>query len=131
MPQIISLGEALIDFVSLQTGVEVKDAPGFLRAAGGAPANLAAALGKLGVDVGFIGKVGDDPFGHFLQETLVSNGVDISQLLFEKSARTALAFVSLRSDGERSFSFYRHPSADMLLNPKEIDENYLGSARIF
>ncbi len=131
MPQIISLGEALIDFVSLQTGVEVKDARGFLRAAGGAPANLAAALGKLGVDVGFIGKVGDDPFGHFLRETLVSNGVDTSQLLFEKSARTALAFVSLRSDGERSFSFYRHPSADMLLNPKEIDENYLGSARIF
>ena len=131
MLQIISLGEALIDFVSLKTGVDVKDAPGFLKAAGGAPANVAAALGRLGVHVGFIGKVGDDPFGHFLKETLANNGVDTSQMLFEKNARTALAFVSLRPDGERSFSFYRHPSADMFLEPKEIDEDYISRARIF
>ncbi|HID95322.1 MAG TPA: hypothetical protein EYP53_04600 [Candidatus Latescibacteria bacterium] len=131
MPEIVTLGEALIDFVSMESGVDVKDSPGFIKAPGGAPANVAAGLGRLGVDVGFIGKVGDDPFGYFLKETLAANGVDTSRMIFEKRARTALAFVSLRSDGERSFSFYRHPSADMLLEPEEIDEGYIASARIF
>lgn len=130
MPEVISLGEALIDFVSTQSGVDVKDAPGFLKAAGGAPANVAVALSRLGVDAGFIGKVGDDPFGHFLAEVMAQHGVDVSPVRFSKQARTALAFVSLRADGERSFSFYRHPSADMLLAPSEIEEAYVASARV-
>ena len=131
MPDVITLGEALIDFVSTESGVDVKDAPGFLKAAGGAPANVAVALSRLGVCAGFIGKLGDDPFGRFLAEVLEQNGVDTSAVRFSKEARTALAFVSLRADGERSFSFYRHPSADMLLAPEEIDEGYIASARIF
>ena len=64
-----------------------------------------------------MGKVGDDPFGHFLAATLQAEGVDVAPLRFEPRARTALAFVSLRADGEREFMFYRHPSADMLLTP--------------
>ncbi len=131
MPQVISLGEALIDFVSLESGVEVKDASGFLKAPGGAPANVAVGLARLGVGVGFVGKVGDDPFGHFLEEILSSNGVDTSRLLFECEVRTALAFVSLTSEGDRSFSFYRNPSADMMLRSDEIDENYIASAEVF
>jgi len=131
MPQVITLGEALIDFVSLESGVDVKDAPGFLKAPGGAPANVAVGLAKLGVEVGFVGKVGDDPFGHFLEETLRESGVDTSRLLFEPGVRTALAFVSLTAEGERSFSFYRNPSADMMLRSDEIDEGYISSARVF
>jgi fructokinase len=88
-------------------------------------------VSRLGVSSGFIGKVGDDPFGHFLAKTLEDSGVDIRGLQFSSEARTALAFVSLRADGERDFMFYRHPSADMLYRPDEVNADYLRSAKIF
>jgi fructokinase len=78
-----------------------------------------------------MGKVGDDPFGHFLAHTLEAEGVDVTPLRFEPRARTALAFVSLRADGEREFLFYRHPSADMLFTPEEVDADAIRRARIF
>lgn len=131
MPDIVCLGEALIDFVSLESGVSLIETPGFEKAAGGAPANVAVGLARLGVSAGFIGKVGDDPFGRFLAQTIAAPGVDVSQLRFESEARTGLAFVSLTAAGERDFVFYRNPSADMLLRPDEIDEGYLAGARLF
>jgi fructokinase len=76
-----------------------------------------------------MGKVGDDPFGQFLARTLADAGVDIGPLCFTDQARTALAFVSLRADGEREFMFYRHPSADMLFTPDEVDEAALRAAK--
>lgn len=130
MPDVITIGEALIDFVSTQTGVTLQAAPAFEKAAGGAPANVAMGLARLGVTSGFIGRVGDDPFGHFLAETLATGGVDVSQLGFERRARTGLAFVSLTADGDRDFVFFRHPSADMLLSPGHINPNYVRDARI-
>jgi len=131
MPDVISLGELLIDFVPTVSGVTLIDAPAFTKAPGGAPANVAAGLAKLGVPAGFMGKVGDDPFGHFLAETLRSIGVDTTALRFSAEARTGLAFVSLRADGEREFMFYRHPSADMLYRPEEVDRDYVRAARVF
>jgi fructokinase len=74
--------------------------------------------------------VGDDDFGHFLAQTLEGHGVDTSALRFSDEARTMLAFVSLRADGERDFMFYRHPSADMLLRPGEIDLDYVSAAKV-
>lgn len=130
-PIAIACGELLIDFVSTQAGVSLGDAPGFVKAAGGAPANVAVGLARLGLPSGFTGKVGDDDFGHGLAEELARNGVDVSHLLFSREARTALAFVSLRADGERDFMFYRHPSADMLYSPEDVDPDYIGAARIF
>ena len=76
-----------------------------------------------------MGKVGEDPFGHFLADTLAGAGVDIAPLRFDHRARTALAFVSLRADGEREFMFYRHPSADMLFTPDEVDQGAIDAAR--
>lgn len=131
MPDVIALGELLIDFVPTVSGVSLVDAPAFQKAAGGAPANVAAGLAKLGVPAGFMGKVGEDAFGHFLADTLKNLGVDISALRFSSEARTALAFVSLRADGEREFMFYRHPSADMLYSPEEVDRGYIRAARVF
>lgn len=131
MPQVISCGEMLIDFVSTLNGVSLIDAPAFEKAPGGAPANVAVGLARLGLSSGFMGKVGDDDFGRFLQLVLDRNGVDTSRLLFSQEARTALAFVSLRPDGERDFVFYRHPSADMLFSPEEVDGQYVASARVF
>jgi fructokinase len=130
MADAICLGELLIDFVPTVTGTTLIDAPAFRKAPGGAPANVAVGLARLRVPSAFMGKVGDDAFGHFLAGTLAEAGVETGPLRFSSEARTALAFVSLRADGEREFMFYRHPSADMLLTPEEIDEAAIRSARL-
>jgi len=133
MPDIVTLGELLIDFVPTVTGVTLIEAPAFKKAAGGATANVAAGLAKFGVPTGFMGKVGEDAFGHFLAQALEQTGVDISALRFTREARTTLAFVSLRADGEREFIFYRHLDKDMLLmySPGEVDVEYIRAAKAF
>ena len=130
MADAICLGELLIDFVPTVTGTGLTDAPAFIKAPGGAPGNVAVGLARLGVSSAFMGKVGDDAFGHFLANTLAETGVDVSPLRFATEARTALAFVSLRADGEREFMFYRHPSADMLFNPREVDVEAIHRAKL-
>lgn len=131
MFDLVACGELLIDFVSTQAGVTLAQAPAFVKAAGGAPANVAVGVARLGYRAGFMGQVGEDDFGHFLAETMAEAGVDVGGLRFSSAARTALAFVSLRADGERNFMFYRHPSADMLWRPEDVDAAYAASARIF
>lgn len=129
MPTVITLGEMLIDLISTKSG-ESGDSPGFYKCPGGAPANVAVGVSRLGVKSGFIGKLGDDEFGYFLKNVLEANKVDTSNLLFTKEAQTAIAFVSLTAEGERDFLFYRKPCADKLLSPQEINEYYISSARI-
>lgn len=131
MPKIITFGELLIDFVPTVTGVSLIEAPAFKKAAGGAPANVAVGLSRLGIPSAFMGKIGDDAFGHFLAQTLVENQVDISGMVFSREARTALAFVSLKADGDRDFMFYRHPSADMLFKPEEVNESLIQESQVF
>ncbi len=131
MLDVIACGELLIDFVATEAGVTLAEAPAFKKAAGGAPANVAVGVARLGYRAGFLGQVGEDDFGHFLADTLAEAGVDVNGLRFSPEARTALAFVSLRADGERSFMFYRHPSADMLWRPEDVDASYAAQARIF
>ncbi len=130
MANAICLGELLIDFVPTVTGTGLTDAPAFIKAPGGAPGNVAVGLARLGVKSAFMGKVGDDAFGHFLADTLAAAGVDVGPLRFSSEARTALAFVSLRADGEREFMFYRHPSADMLFTPREVDMDAISRAKL-
>jgi fructokinase len=125
------MGELLIDFVALESGVMVGDASGFQKAPGGAPANVAVAIQRLGKQSAFIGQVGDDPFGHYLADVLKSDGINISGLRFSTAARTMLAFVALGADGERSFNFYRQPSADMLMTPDDVATDILDAAQIF
>ena len=128
MAQVVCVGDLLIDFVPTVTGTGLVDAPAFQKAPGGAAANVAVGLARLGVASAFIGMVGEDPFGHFLADTLAGAGVDTSPLRFTPAARTALAFVSLRADGEREFMFYRHPSADMLFTPDAVDTAAIDTA---
>ncbi|HVU14622.1 MAG TPA: PfkB family carbohydrate kinase [Phototrophicaceae bacterium] len=128
---IVSFGELLIDFVALETGVSVGEASGFEKKPGGAPANVAVAAAKLGQSSAFLGQVGDDPFGHYLAEVLRAEKVDVRGLRFSDAARTALAFVSLRADGERSFSFYRNPSADMVMRPEDVADDVIDGQDIF
>ena len=142
------MGELLIDFISTKRGHSVGNAPAFVPVAGGAPANVAVGISKLitsgagaklkkpGIDVpsgkvGFIGKVGDDPFGRKLKITLGDYGIDTSAVSLSKKARTMLAFVSLTADGERDFVFFRHPSADMLITTDDVPANYLEDAFVF
>ncbi len=128
---VVSMGELLIDFVALESGVSVGEASGFQKAPGGAPANVAVAVARLGHPSAFLGQVGSDPFGVFLAETLAAEGVETSGLRFSEEARTMLAFVSLAEGGERSFVFYRHPSADMLMRPDDVAFNIIDQGKIF
>jgi len=131
MPAVICMGEALIDMVSLEKGVSLEHAPGFEKAAGGAPANVAAGVAILGTSAGFIGKVGDDFCGRFLRETLYDAGVDLSCFILDPAHRTQLAFVTVLPDGSPDFTFYVERSADMTLAPEELDEAYIAECDIF
>mgnify|MGYP004610082605 CR=1 FL=1 len=122
MKRVISIGEALIDFVPNQKGCELKNVLGFERVAGGAPANVSAVVAKLGGKSNFISKLGKDAFGNHIIEVLKEANVNVDYVLRSDKANTGLAFVSLKEDGERDFSFYRNPSADMLLSEDEIHE---------
>lgn len=122
MNKVISIGEALIDFIPQEKGVALKDVSTFLRVPGGAPLNVAAAVSKLGGESQMLTKLGEDAFGDAILEEVKPLGVDVSKIERTRKANTALAFVSLKEDGERDFSFYRNPSADMLLSKSEIFE---------
>ncbi|PLR99268.1 carbohydrate kinase family protein [Bacillus sp. T33-2] len=126
MGRLFSIGEVLIDFVPLQKGRALKDVISFERAPG-APANVAAAVAKYGGTSSMITKLGADAFGDFLLEQLQDAGVQTDKITRTTEANTGLAFVSLREDGERDFSFYRKPSADLLLTEEEIEAEWFAS----
>lgn len=129
MFDIVALGECLIDFTP--KGLSAQGNALFERNPGGAPANVAVAVARLGGSGAFIGKVGNDAFGQFLADTMASNGVDISGLSFSREAPTTLAFVHLDGKGDRSFSFYRTPGADILLSCADVRLSLIDSARVF
>ncbi|OWM84994.1 probable fructokinase-6, chloroplastic [Punica granatum] len=128
---VVCFGELLIDFVPTVNGLSLAESPAFKKAPGGAPANVAVGIARLGGSSAFIGKVGEDEFGYMLANILKENNVNNEGMRFDPGARTALAFVTLRSDGEREFMFYRNPSADMLLHESELDLDLIQKAKIF
>lgn len=123
---LFSIGEILIDFIPRQKGVALKDVVSFTRVPGGAPANVAAAVAKFGGTASLITKAGEDAFGDFLLEQLTKSGVRTDKIVRTKEANTGLAFVSLLENGERDFSFYRNPSADLLLEDSEVNADWFG-----
>ena len=128
MFDVVAIGESLIDFVTEgqnSTGMALLS-----RNPGGAPANVLAMAAKLGNRTAFIGKVGRDAFGSFLKKTMEDAGVDVSGLIVSPDYPTTLAFVQLDASGDRSFTFYRNQSADIMLQKNEISENLLHSCRI-
>jgi fructokinase len=131
MPNIVCLGELLIDFTSLVPGASIAETPGFEKNPGGAPANVAVGVARLGGSAAFMGMVGDDEFGRFLAGVLDGAGVDTTGLRYSRQAHTTLAFVALREDGEREFVFYRNPGADMLYSAGDVDEDMVKQCRIF
>ncbi len=126
---VIALGELLIDFT--MNGQSEQGNHLFEACPGGAPCNVLAMLNKLGKKTAFIGKVGNDQFGTLLRKTLNEVGIDTSNLFTDDDVNTTLAFVHTLADGDREFSFYRNPGADMMLKEDEIDEDFLSQAKIF
>ena len=129
MFDIISLGELLIDFTP--RGVSERGNYLFEASPGGAPCNMLAAAAALGKKTAFIGKVGDDTFGRFLEDTVASKGIDTGALIKTDAAFTTLAFVTLDSEGNRNFSFARNKSADTLLEAGEVSPELIKNTRIF
>ncbi|MFB3167590.1 carbohydrate kinase [Neobacillus sp. 179-C4.2 HS] len=126
---VCAIGELLIDFTSI--GPSRNGNQLFERNPGGAPANVLTALAKLNKKTAFLGKVGDDQFGHFLEGVLNEQGIDTSGLRFSKDIPTTLAFVHLDKKGDRSFSFYRNPGADITLTSQELNKEVISKSRIF
>ena len=127
MMDITAVGEILIDLT--QSGVNEQGIPRFDANPGGAPANLAVAASRLGAGTAFIGKVGKDSFGDSLRDCLRENGVDVTGMVVDPVQHTTLAVVSLDPSGERHFSFYRDPSADVNLKAEEISAEQLKNTR--
>lgn len=126
---VIALGELLIDFT--MNGQSEQGNNMFEACPGGAPCNVLALLNKMGKKTAFLGKVGRDQFGTLLRDTITEAGIDASHLMIDDKVNTTLAFVHTFPDGDREFSFYRNPGADMMLTENEVDPAFIAQTKIF
>ena len=126
---VTALGELLVDFT--ENGQSGQGNTLFEANPGGAPCNVLAMLKKLGRSCAFVGKVGEDMFGHLLRDVAAEAGICMDHLVFDRDARTTLAFVKTFENGDRDFSFYRNPGADLLLTEDELPLDVIANSRIF
>lgn len=126
---VIALGELLVDFTD--NGLSPQGNTVFEANPGGAPCNVLAMLKKLGRSCSFVGKVGNDVFGRQLRQVVREAGIDTGGLVMDDAVRTTLAIVKTAANGDRDFSFYRNPGADMMLTEAEIPEQSIANSRIF
>lgn len=126
---VVALGELLIDFT--ENGLSDQGNPILEANPGGAPCNVLSMLQNLGKKTAFIGKVGDDAFGKMLIQVVKEQGINTDNLIVDKEAGTTLAFVHTAKDGDRNFSFYRNPGADMMLRWNEVEQSKLSDTEIF
>lgn len=126
---VVALGELLIDFT--ESGISNQGNQLLEINPGGAPCNVLSMLSNLGKSTAFIGKVGDDFFGKHLKQAVEQVGIDTSNLVIDEETHTTLAFVHTMEDGDREFSFYRNPGADMMLRKEEVKEDLIQQSRMF
>jgi len=126
---VTALGELLIDFTD--SGISGQGNNLFEANPGGAPCNVLSMLSRLGRKTAFIGKVGDDMFGKMLASVIEECGINADSLVFDKETRTTLAFVRTLKEGEREFSFYRSPGADMMLKKEDVNAAVIADSKIF
>lgn len=126
---VVALGELLVDFT--ENGISSQGNKIFEANPGGAPCNVLAMLQKLGRETAFIGKVGQDAFGQMLVTVVKQQGIHTKGIRYDQHVPTTLAFVQTTADGDRSFSFYRNPGADMMLQKEDVEESLLKEAKIF
>ena len=126
---VVALGELLIDFT--ENGTSAQDNKLFEANPGGAPCNVLAMLQKLGHQTAFIGKVGQDAFGRLLVDAVKEQGIDTTGMRYDDNVHTTLAFVQTAADGDRDFSFYRNPGADMMLTADEVNPEVVKDTKVF
>ncbi|MCQ2526539.1 MAG: carbohydrate kinase [Lachnospiraceae bacterium] len=126
---VVALGELLIDFT--ENGISEQGNPMLEANPGGAPCNVLSMLQELNRSTAFIGKVGNDNFGRMLMEVVSGQGIDVSGLAFDNEVHTTLAFVHTAPDGDRSFSFYRDPGADVMLTENDVPEEIIAGSKLF
>lgn len=129
MYDVVALGELLMDFTPVGKSEKGNDI--FECNPGGAPANVLAALAKMGKKTAFIGKVGKDSFGFILKEVLENNHISSEGLRLSEEINTTITFINLDKNGDRDFMFYRKPGADMMLRSDEVDYNLIKKSKIF
>lgn len=129
MMDVVALGELLVDFT--YNGISNQGNGLYEANPGGAPCNVLAMLQKLGRKTAFIGKVGRDSFGEILTTAVREQGIQIDSVRYDDQVHTTLAFVHTKPDGDRSFSFYRNPGADMMLTADEVNADLIRDAKIF
>jgi fructokinase len=128
---IVCLGELLVDMFPAELGRSLVEVSAFRPKPGGAPANVAVAAARLGAQSAFIGKVGDEAFGHHLAGVLRAEGVDIRGMRYDPEARTGMAFIAMPDENSYDILFYRNPGADMRLRADELDREMLAGTRAF
>ena len=126
----LSFGEALVDFFPERAGVPLADCDVFHRQLGGAPCNVAVGLSRMGARAGLMTLVGADAFGAFVRAQLSAEGIDVAGVGVHRTARTGVTFVAVAGDGQRSFLFYRHPSADQMIAEHDVEPAQVARARI-
>ena len=129
MYDVVALGELLVDFI--QNGSSRNGNPLFEANPGGAPCNVLAMLARLGYRTAFIGKVGNDSFGKMLGEAIWETGISAEGLVYDSKVNTTLAFVHSLEGGDRDFSFYRNPGADIMLTEQEVSKKLIEGCKVF
>lgn len=127
---VICMGETLVDFLPSESGRRVRDVSSWAPGIGGSLANVAVGLARLGARSGLVSVLGSDEFGHLLRERLEAEGVDVSRVRQTKEARTGLVFISLDAKGERSFTYFRTKSAELLLGEQDVHPEFLARTRV-
>ena len=130
MLDVLVIGEVLVDFMPRTAGKKVRDVEDWKRCVGGAPANVAVGLARLGAKVALCGCTGDDEFGHFLKNALAHEGVEVSGLRQTTEGKTGLGFISLDQNGERSFTFYRVNAAEYLVDARDVNPEAIRAAKV-
>jgi fructokinase len=128
---IVCLGEVLVDMFPAEVGRRLVEVSAFRPKPGGAPANVAVAAARLGAQSAFIGKVGNEAFGHHLADVLRQEGVEVRGMQYDQEARTGMAFIAMPDENTAEFVFYRNPGADMRLRADELDRRLLQETRAF
>ncbi len=127
---VLSFGEALVDFFPERPGLPLAECDVFHRQLGGAPANVAVGLARLGTRVGLMTLVGPDAFGTFVRDRLAAEGIDVAAVGVHRTAKTGVTFVAVGAHGERSFLFFRHPSADQMIADHDVDAATIARAHV-
>ena len=131
MADIVTLGELLVDMFPAEFGRRMAEVTAFHPKPGGAPANVAVAVARLGTPAAFIGKVGDEAFGHHLRQVLAEQGVETCGMRLDPEARTTMAFIAKPDENTAEYVFYRNPGADTMLRADELDEALLKGCKAF